>query len=150
MRQLHGFIFNIESEISIVLGVLQDVVQEVSQVYKHVVNVQAVYEKRRLYPHCPDVIDENEDLHQSFSSLHAIMVELDIEVGTTLSLAGVRLDSIRTKVINAKINFQSIHDSRLLFEAVDRLILELDNICNSLEKNLKRISATVFAMDEWT
>lgn len=106
MHQLQDFIFTVDSEISIVLGALRGVVQEVSTVHRHVAHVQTVYEQRELDPLSPNLIAKNADLQRSFSDLVAIMLELDVEVSNTLSLAGVSLDLIRTKIINAKKTFK--------------------------------------------
>lgn len=149
MHQLQDFVFTIESEIFTVLGALRGVVQEVSAVYSHVAHVQTVYEQRELDPLSPNLIAQNSDLQRSFSDLVSTMLELDVEISNTLSLAGVSLDLIRTKIINAKKSFQTRPDFERLMKAVDKLIVELDNICNSLEATLKRIFEAIYCLEEW-
>lgn len=146
MQNLLLFIQGIELEVATVLDSIRGVASEVSKLHTILNNSRNTFEIFEQKENAKTSIFEpysitpnNQDLRLL---LHAAM-DLESEIKLTLALTGIRLDNIRGKVINAKINFSSIKGSEELFISIEKLVAALDFVCATIVSNISKISATV-------
>lgn len=146
MHKLLEFIKSIEMEINCILANLRNAANEVSEVYISLNNVSKLFEFEYI-----SIVDSkknsaiyakslNVNLQQFIKNLDPMIMQVENSLTRTLALSGVRLDEVRTRVINEKTEYEHTESSYELFFALDNFISEVDKLCISLAANLKYFS----------